>query len=230
VVHFQCCNGWPSGPAARPARAPAGPEPGPRPAGGRDPIRGRLEVRAGPGRGPVRAWSRAQSRLALRGFRLQAGGAAAGPSDFGRPGSAHTVPTRAGHFVAVSALCCCVRSLVDYSTRGLLDGPGSGPGGELCLDAIARLSGSLVAPRGFSRAGLRPISLPRAVRWPGLSPGRRLHRRPEPLGVIELTHLVALVSSSLSSLRSALEASVGRWSGGPLPSLFGCTAGPKIAG
>ncbi len=81
-------------------------------------------------------------------------------------------------------------------------------------------------PTGGGRAastpsGLRPFSLLRAVRWPGPGPGRRLHRRPEPLGVIELTRPVALVPSSPSLLGPALEASAGRWSGSPLPSRAG---------
>ncbi len=65
---------WLFGTARRPARAPAGPGPGPGPPGdvpGLLPIRGRLEVRAGPGR--------ARSRLALRGVRHHSGGAVAGP-------------------------------------------------------------------------------------------------------------------------------------------------------
>jgi hypothetical protein len=170
--------GFPGRPAGQP-----GPQPGPVLLGdvpgssafggaGRS---GQARAQAGPG---------ARSRLALRGFRLLAGGAAAGLPDFGMPGSARTVLTRSGHSVAVSAWCWCVCCLDDLA-RANRSRPG---GGILCLDAVARLAGSLVAPRGFGRAGLRPCSLLRAVRWPGWSPGRRLHRRPEPLGVIELTH------------------------------------------
>ena len=62
----------------------------------------------GPGPGPVPGPVRARGRLALQGFRRQAGGAAAGLPDFGTPGSAHTVLTRTGHSVAVSALLWCV--------------------------------------------------------------------------------------------------------------------------
>ena len=89
-------------------------------------------------------------------------------------------------------VCCC-------SCAGL----GADRGRARCLDAFARLSGSLVAPRGFGCAGLRPpFSLLRAVRWPGRVPSRRLHRRPEPLGVIELTRPVALVPFTSLSPRT----------------------------
>ncbi len=143
--------GFPGRP--RPARAPAGPGPGP--AGGRAgllPIRGRLEVLGRPGRGPDRAWAGARSRLAPQGFRRPAGGAAAGPSNFGRPGSAHTVLTRSGHLVVVSSpvLLCLLARRLRARTREL------GQGEERYLDAVARLSGSLVAPRGFGRSGLQP--------------------------------------------------------------------------
>ena len=62
---------------------------------GRDSARHRA-----PGPGP----GRARSRLARRGFRRQAGVAAAGLPVFGMPGSARTVLTRLGHSVAASAL------------------------------------------------------------------------------------------------------------------------------
>jgi hypothetical protein len=224
------CRGTPDPPLVFPGR-PAGrprPQPGPAPGpvllgdvpgffrsfgtGRCGPGRARPGLR--PGRGP--GLPRPRSRLALRGFRRLAGGAAAGLSEFGTPGSARTILTRSGHSVAVSAWCWCVCCLDDLA-RASRSRPG---GGVLCLDAVARLAGSLVAPRGFGCAGLRPFSLLRAVRWPGWSPGRRLHHRPEPLGVIELTLPVALVPC-LSLLRSAPEAPAGRWSGGPLPSRSG---------
>jgi hypothetical protein len=185
---------WLSGSARRPARAPAGPQPGPVLLGdvpGSSALGG--AGRVGPGPGSGRAGAR--SRLALRGFRRLAGGAAAGLPEFGTPGSARTVLTRLGHSVAVSAWCWCVCCLDDLAQFDR-SRPG---GGVLCLDAVARLAGSLVAPRGFGCAGLRPFSLLRAVLWPGWSPGRRLHRRPEPLGVIELTLPVALVPCPVSS-------------------------------
>ena len=105
----------------------------------------------GPGRaGPSRAGpSRARSRLARRGFRRQAGVAAAGLPVFGMPGSARTVLTRSGHSVAASAL---LGVSVVVPVRAL----GADRGRARCLDVFARLSGSLVAPRGFGCAGLRP--------------------------------------------------------------------------
>jgi hypothetical protein len=185
--------GFPGRPAGRP-----GPQPGPsraRSCWGTCLALRHWEVRAGSGQARAQAGPGARSRLALRGFRRLAGGAAAGLPEFGTPGSARTVLTRLGHSAAVSAWCWCVCCLDDLA-RADRSRPG---GGVLCLDAIARLAGSLVALRGFGCAGLRPISLLRAVRWPGWSPGRRLHRRPEPLGVIELTLPVALGPCPVSS-------------------------------
>jgi hypothetical protein len=75
----------------------------------------------------------------------------------------------------------------------------SGPEGGSAASTPSRGSLGALWRRAASAApGFGPFSLPRAVRWSGLSPGRRLHRRPEPLGVIELTHLVALVPSTFS--------------------------------
>jgi hypothetical protein len=112
-------GGFPGRPAGRPGPQP-GPDPGPVLRGGRaglPPIHVRLD---GPGRdsarhrapGPGPGPGRARSRLARRGFRRQAGVAAAGLPVFGTPGSARTVLTRLGHSVAASALfgvsvpCC----------------------------------------------------------------------------------------------------------------------------
>ena len=148
--------GFPGRPAGRPGTQP-GPDPGPVLRGGRaglPPIHVRLD---GPGRdsarhrapGPALGPGRARSRLARRGFRRQAGVAAAGLPVFGMPGSARTVLTRLGHSVAASALLG-VSAVVP--ARAL----GADRGRARCLDAFARLSGSLVAPRGFGRVGLRP--------------------------------------------------------------------------
>jgi hypothetical protein len=146
--------------------------------------------RVGPGPGSGRGGAR--SRLSFRGFQRLVGGATAGLPEFGTPGSARTVLTRSGHSVAVSSWCWCVCCLDDPlgADRERV---------VLCLDAVARLAGSLVAPHGFGCAGHRPFSLLRVVCWPGWSPGRRLHRRQEPLGVIELTLPVALVQCPASS-------------------------------
>ena len=115
------------------------------------------------------AWTgRARSRLARRGFRRQAGGAAAGLPVFGTPGSARTVLTRLGHSVAASALLG-VSAVVPVLALG------ADRGRARCLDAFARLSGSLVAPCGFGCAGLRPLffapssGLARAGPWPSAS-------------------------------------------------------------
>ena len=142
--------GFPGRPAGRPGTQP-GPDPGPVLLGdvpGRDSAR--LRSRAGPGPGRARAGpSRARSRLARRGFRRQAGVAVAGLPVFGMPGSARTVLTRSGHSVAASAL---LGVSVVVPVRAL----GADRGRARCLDVFARLSGSLVAPRGFGCAGLRP--------------------------------------------------------------------------
>ena len=148
--------GFPGRPAGRPGTQP-GPDPGPVLRGGRaglPPIHVRLD---GPGRdsarhrgtGPGPGPGRARSRLARRGFRRQAGVAAAGLPVFGMPGSARTVLTRSGHSVAASAL---LGVSVVVPVRAL----GADRGRARCLDVFARLSGSLVAPRGFGCAGLRP--------------------------------------------------------------------------
>ena len=125
----------------------------------------------GPGPGPVPGPGRALGRLALRGFRRQAGGAAAGLPDFGTPGSAHTVLTRTGHSVAVSALLWCVCCL-DERARASRSRPGEGV-------LPRRLRAALWEPCGAARLWAAPgsgppFSLLRAVRWPGPGPGRRL--------------------------------------------------------
>ena len=150
--------GFPGRPASRPGTQP-GPDPGPVLLGdvpgflrsmfawtgraGTRPGTGPRALAPGPGPG------RARSRLARRGFRRQAGVAAAGLPVFGMPGSARTVLTRLGHSVAASAL-------LGVSVVVLVRALGAGRGRARCLDAFARLSGSLVAPCGFSCAGLRP--------------------------------------------------------------------------
>ena len=193
---------WRSGSAHRPARAPAGPGPGPGPAGGRAgflPIHGRLGG-CGTGRGfalgrvrsPGRAGPWAGSHFG--GFDDRPGGAAAGFPDFGTPGSAHTVLTHTDHPVAVSA-CFSVSVALSF-LRGLL---GAASGGRAASTPSRGSLGALWRHAALAAPGSGPFSLLRAVRWPGPGPGRRLHRRPEPLGVIELTRPVAPVPPSLSA-------------------------------
>ena len=100
----------------------------------------------------------------------------------------------------LGSFCCCV-CLAWCVCCCSCAGPRSRPG-EGALPR--RLRAALWEPCGATRLWLRrapaPLSLLRAVRWPGRVPGRRLHRRPEPLGVNELTRPVALVpSTSLST-------------------------------
>ena len=151
--------GYPGRPAGRP-----GPQPGPSRARSRWGTclalrhwevraglgRARAQVGPGPGSGRARGPGSASTS---GGFDDWPGGAAAGLPEFGTPGSARTVLTRSGHSVAVSAWCWCVCCL-DDPARASRSRPGRG---VLCLDAVARLAGSLVAPRGFGCAGLRPL-------------------------------------------------------------------------
>jgi hypothetical protein len=156
--------------------------PGPGPAGGRAgllPICGRLELRAGPGggrAGPSRA------RDPTSGVRRQAGGRLRG-----LPTSGCRAPPVLSSPFRVAVLPCLLASVgVSVALTMLRGSPGAGRR-ERCFYAFARLSRSLVAPRGPGRAGSWPFFLLLAVGWPGQGPGRRLHRRPEPLGVSELT-------------------------------------------
>ena len=82
-----------------------------------------------------------------------------------------------------------------------LCGPSEPTGGGRAASTSSRGSlGALWRHAALAAPGSGPFSLLRAVRWPGRVPGRRLHRRPEPLGVNELTRPVAPVpSSSLSA-------------------------------
>jgi hypothetical protein len=124
------------------------------------------------------------------------------------------------------SFCCCVCLVWCVCALLFLRGPSEPTGGGRAASTPSRGSlGALRRHAAIAAPGSGPFSLLRAVRWPGPGPGRRLHRRPEPPGVIELTRPVALVPSPLSPHGPALEAPAGRWSGSPLPSLFGCTAG-----
>jgi hypothetical protein len=146
--------GFPGRPAGRPGTQP-GPDPGPVLRGGRaglPPIHVRLD---GPGRdsarhrapGPGPGPGRARSRLARRGFRRQAGVAAAGLPVFGTPGSARTVLTRLGHSVAASALLG-VSAVVPARALGADRGPGEGA-------LPRRLRAALWEPCGAKRLRLR---------------------------------------------------------------------------
>ena len=187
-------GGFPGRPAGRPGTQP-GPDPGPVLLGDVPGFcRSMIAWSCGPGRGPSRARARAGPGAGshVGGFDDRPGGGcgASRLRDAGlRPHCSHPPWS----FCCCVCLGWCVCCLVVPALA-----LGADRGRARCLDAFARLSGSLVAPRGFGCAGLRPFSLLRAVRWPGPGPGRRLHRRPEPLGVIELTLPVALVPSSLS--------------------------------
>jgi hypothetical protein len=67
---------------------------------------------------------RARAGSHFGGFDDRPGGAAAGLPDFGTPGSAHTILTRTGHPVAVSA-CFSVSVALSF-LRGLLGAAGGG--------------------------------------------------------------------------------------------------------
>ena len=200
-------GGFPGRPAGRPGTQP-GPDPGPvlrgdvpgflrsmfawtgragtRPGTG---PRARAPGRAGPGAGSHDGGFDDRPGWRLRGF----------PSSGCRAPPALFSPAWVILLLRLPCLVCLLLFL-----RGPSE-PTGVRGRARCLDAFARLSGSLVAPSGFGCAGLRPLffapssALARAGPGPA---GRRLHRRPEPLGVIEVTRPVALVPFNSLSPRT----------------------------
>ena len=197
--------GFPGRPAGRPGTQP-GPDPGPVLRGD---VPGFLRsMFAWTGRAGTRPGTGPRSRAPGRAGPVPEPARTTGVSTTGRGGGCGASRLRdaglrphcshpPGSFCCCVCLAWCVCCLV-VPARAL----GADRGRARCLDAFARLSGSLVAPRGYGCSGLRPFSLLRAVRWPGPVPGRRLHRRPEPLGVIELTRPVALVPFTSLSPRT----------------------------
>ena len=143
VVHFQCCNGWLSGPVRLPARSPAGPGPGPD--GGRaglPPIFRQLGGTGRPGPGSGRLGPGPGHRLALWGFRRQArGGRLRGLPSLGR-----WAPPALFSPLRVSQLSClpCVGV---FAALRISRGPAGAVGRRTRYPyAFARLAGSLVAP------------------------------------------------------------------------------------
>ena len=148
---------WRSGSAHQPAR----PQPGQGPvlgpglvgdvpgffrsmvAWGCGPDRGRVLGRAGPGPGPTRSSGVSTTGRGgrLRGF----------PTSGCRAPLTLFSPTRV--FLLLSLLCFRV-SVALTNLRGLR---GAGRGRTCCLNAFARLSGSLVASRGYGCSGLQPF-------------------------------------------------------------------------
>lgn len=124
-----------------------------------------LGARAGPGPGRVRS----PGRFALRGFRRQARGeAAAGLPDLGLPGSAHTVLTHPGHSVAESSCPALSAAALTYS-RGPVEL--AGRGGQAASTPSRGSLGALWRRAAAAAPGLGPLSLLRAVCWPGPGPG-----------------------------------------------------------
>jgi hypothetical protein len=164
--------------AAEPLTPPlafrVGPPPGPGPAGGRAgllPIHGRLAGAGRTGAGP-RAGSGPRAgpgpgRLALRGFRRQAGGGGCGASRLRDTG----LRPHRSHPHGSSCRCVCLLQCVSCLVV-LARAPRSRRGRACCLDAFVRLSGSLVAPRGFGCAGPRPLFFApsSALAWAGPGP------------------------------------------------------------
>jgi hypothetical protein len=184
---------WRSGSALRPARAcwgtcRASSDPWSLGECGQD--RGRAPGRV---RSPVRAGAGAGSHF--RGFVDRPGGRLRGFPTSGR--RAPPTPFSPARVILSLCLLASVCQLPCRSCAGSSEPPEEGV-------LPRRLRAALWEPCGAARLWAAPgsgppFSLLRAVRWPGPGPGRRLHRRPEPLGVIELTRPVALVPSSLSS-------------------------------
>jgi hypothetical protein len=147
-------GGFPGRPAGRPGAQP-GPDPGPVLRGGRaglppihvrldgpgrDSARHRAPGRAGPGAGSHDGGFDDRPGWRLRGF----------PSSGRRAPPALFSP--AWVFLLLRLPCLVCLCLV-VPARAL----GADRGRARCLDAFARLSGSLAAPRGYSCAGLRPL-------------------------------------------------------------------------
>ena len=178
---------------------------------------------SGPDPGRARAGP-ARSRLTLRargiwGFRRWTWGGcgASRPWDAGlRPHCSHP----AGSLT----VCVSVHTVTAVAPRARASGPGRADGTTL-RRRRARLAGSLMAPRRLAALGPRPPFAPSSVlarTWSGLSAS-------SPAGaasVIEFSRFVALVLAS----SPPLVAPASRGSGGPLPSLSGCTSGPRTAG
>ena len=108
---------------------------------GRAPGRVRSPGRSGPGAGSH-----------FRGFVDRPGGRLRGFPTSGR--RAPPTPFSPARVTLSLCLLCFGVSVALTNLHGSL---GAGWGKACCSDAFARLSGSLVAPRGFGRAGLRPL-------------------------------------------------------------------------
>ena len=194
--------GFPGRPAGRPGTQP-GPDLGPVPRGdvpgflrsmfawtgragtrpGAGP-RARAPGRAGPGAGSHDGGFDDRPGWRLRGF----------PSSGCRAPPALFSPA---WVILLLRLPCLVCLLL------FLRGPSEPTGGGRAASTPSRGSlGALWRHVASAAPGSGPFSLLRAVRWPGPGPGRRLHRRPEPLGVIELTRPVALVPFTSLSPRT----------------------------
>ena len=140
--------GFPGRPAGRPGTQP-GPDPGPVLLGDvpgfcRSMIA--WSFRPGPG------WAGPGAGSHVGGFDDRLGGEAAGLPELRDAGLRPHCSHPPGSFCCCVCLAWCVCCLV-VPARAL----GADRGRARCLDAFARLSGSLVAPRGFGCAGLRPL-------------------------------------------------------------------------
>ena len=191
-------GGFPGRPAGRPGTQP-GPDPGPVLLGDVPGFcRSMIAWSCGPGRGPARAPGRAGPGAGSHdgGFDDRPGWRLWGfPSSGCRAPPALFSPA---WVILLLRLPCLVCLLL------FLRGPSEPTGGGRAASTPSRgsLPGALWRHAASAAPGSGPFSLLRAVRWPGRGPGRRLHRRPEPLGVIEPTRPVALVPFTSLSPRT----------------------------
>jgi hypothetical protein len=195
-------GGFPGRPAGRPGTQP-GPDPGPVLRGDVPGFlrsmfawTGRAGTRPGTGPGPRAGPGPEPARTTGVSTTGRGGGCGASRlRDAGlRPHCSHPPGSFCCCVCLAWCVCCC-------SCAGPRSRPGSGGGRAASTPSRGSL-GALWRQAASAALGSGPFSLLRAVRWPGRVPGRRLHRRPEPLGVIEVTRPVALVPFTSLSPRT----------------------------